>query len=299
MIDILILTYNNMKTLNKCIKSIEENTDSKFKIYIFDNGSTDKEFLKELKSIKKKNIYIHFNDINVGVGPGRYYLSLMSNSELAFFLDSDMLVTPKWDIYIKKVMDKKSADVVGAVFRKGVSDIVQANGGYFKIEEEKFLNAKHFDEGKKISDELEIRKCDWLPGGALMITSEVNKKVKYLSNGYKVGFDDLDYSFQIMKSGFKMFSCPWTDFYHLNFEKDENYREVRKNKVEFLISAALFKKRWNLNPIRSWSVDKFLFKRRISKSEAEYIINWVIQNKEINKKDILNKIAQLRDKSYD
>lgn len=293
MLDVLLLTHNNLKTLDKCLDALSHHTDSKYRIFIFDNGSTDKKFLEYLNSITDRKIHISKNESNIGIGPGRRILSNLADSDYLMFLDSDMIVTPKWDYYMKRIMDKQHADAVSARFRKGTSNYIQANGGYYYIKKKKYIYIEHYDEGKEAEAPAVIRKCTWLPGGVMMITKEVNNKVKYLSFGYKIGFEDIDFSFQMRNAGFRLYSCPFTDFRHLHLEKESGYAQVRKDKVELLLSIALFTERWLLNPIRSWTVDNFLFKKRLTDAEIDKLIRWVIQNRD-NRELIETRIKRIR-----
>lgn len=50
-----------MLTIDRCLDAIATHTKEKYKIYIFDNGSTDKEFLKHLDTISDRKIIIKKN----------------------------------------------------------------------------------------------------------------------------------------------------------------------------------------------------------------------------------------------
>jgi len=272
MIDILILTHNNIKTLPKCINSIKNNTYNPYKIYILDNASTDKEFIEYLKSIQCRNIKIYFNKKNTGISAGRYFLSEKANNKYIMFLDSDMIVSQAWDKIMIKIFEMPLAGAVGAKFTIENSNIIHANGGFYKIEDE-FIIFKHYDKGLWSYDirSMEIRSCNWLPGGAMMITKEVNNLIKYSNKYYKVGFEDIDFSFTLKRAAYNLYNCPFTDFKHLSNEKSEDYKDIRMNKLELLKSAIIFFKKWKLNPIKSWKLHKFIFGEDINDDELKNI----------------------------
>jgi len=294
MIDILILTHNNMQTLERCLTAIEQHTGEKYRTYILDNGSTDKKFINYLKSLQKA--IVAFSDTNIGVGPGRRYLSDIARDEFLMFLDSDIIVTSKWDHYMLRQFDKfPGVGAVSAKFRKKSTNMTAANGGYYTIENNKYLIVHHYHVDLDINDirTFDSINCQWLPGGVMMINQQVNKAAKYPPEGYKVGLEDIDFSFQIKKAGFELYNCPYTDFYHLCDLKDEGYVQIRKDKIEFLLSAAFFQTRWGLNPIKSWRLDKTIFRTTLSDEKIEQIMTFAWQHKS-NREEIVQYIQEKR-----
>lgn len=281
MIDILILTYNNLKTIDRCLAALEEHTSEKYNVHILDNGSTDQAFIEHLKGIKDNKISITFGEENTGVGPGRRFLSENTSAEFLMFLDSDMLVTHDWDKYMMRQFDKfPGTGAVCAKFRKGTEDITYANGGYYTVTG-KYLLVHHYHTGLPIYDirTYESISCQWIPGGVTMITNEANKHAKYLPTGFKVGLEDIDYSFQMKKAGFELYNCPYTDFFHLHEQKEKGYNNVRKDKMEFLLSSVLILERWHLNPIKSWDLDKLIFHKNLNDNQIRDIMNYAGKHK--------------------
>ena len=289
MIDILILTYNNMKTLPQVFEAIERFTDDKYKIYIMDNASTDKNFVKYIKGIKSKKVDVVFSRSNRGVGGGRNKLSKLSTSEFVMFLDSDMIVSPKWDYFMKNKIEHTLAGAVGGKFTLK-DDIIHYNGGYIEIIDNYFLLAKEYDKLLALDDEKTYipRECDWLAGGSMLVQKNVLKQVSY-DKRYKIGFEDIDFSLQIKEKGYKLYNCPRTSFIHLSYLKERDYSMIRKNNIELLKSAILFTKKWGLNPIKSWHTDKIIFNHSISINEAKEIVQKVSKN---NISKVIKKYAE-------
>ena len=70
-ISIILPTYNSLKTLKRCIKSIlNQKLNYRIELIIIDDNSSDgtKKFLKNLKFSNKNQIKIIQNKINKGVG---------------------------------------------------------------------------------------------------------------------------------------------------------------------------------------------------------------------------------------
>ncbi len=116
LIDIILLTYNNLFNTKECIKSLYKYTFN-FKLVIIDNGSTD-DTVSYLKSLlkEKDNIILSLQKENLGIIKGRnlgYNLTIQDGSELVCFIDNDQLVSRNWlESYLLFI--EKGYDIVGS-----------------------------------------------------------------------------------------------------------------------------------------------------------------------------------------
>ncbi len=116
-VDILLLTYNNLSNTKKCIDNIYKHTNlNDFKLFILDNNSTDKtiEYLKEIEK-QYNNVYVDFQKENYGIIRGRNkcfdFSRDRSNGQYIIFLDNDQEVQLGWlDSYVEMMKDY---DIVG------------------------------------------------------------------------------------------------------------------------------------------------------------------------------------------
>ncbi len=117
LIDILLLTYNNLSATKICIDNIYKHTlINDFKLFILDNNSQDGtiEYLQEIKN-QYNNIYISFQQKNYGIIEGRNrcfdFSRENSDSKYIFIIDNDQYVQEGWlDSYLELM---KSYDIVG------------------------------------------------------------------------------------------------------------------------------------------------------------------------------------------
>jgi len=111
MIDIIVLTYNNLKNTRLCIESIYEYT-SDFRLIVLDNNSDDGT-IEYLDGLNRDNLTLHFSPKNLGCVSGRNYAySLSKDSEYICFLDNDQFVTEGWVESYMSYIDK-GYDIVG------------------------------------------------------------------------------------------------------------------------------------------------------------------------------------------
>lgn len=102
MISIILVTYNRLHLLRKCVENVLFRTSDKTReIIIWNNGSTDgtKEYLDDLKEIRLKIVH---HKTNIGTNAFARAFSL-ANSDSDYFieLDDDVIDAPyEWDRYL-------------------------------------------------------------------------------------------------------------------------------------------------------------------------------------------------------
>jgi glycosyltransferase involved in cell wall biosynthesis len=80
MLDVILCCYNSENTIEECVESILSQTYKSFKLYIFDDCSTDKT-IEKIKQFKDNRITIISSKVNVGTYAGK-------NIALKAFCDS-------------------------------------------------------------------------------------------------------------------------------------------------------------------------------------------------------------------
>jgi len=111
---IIIPVYNEekniVKLLNQWLKIIPKYYKKKYKLFILNDGSTDRTHQK-IKHIKHKSIY-YIKQKNIGHGNSclkGYKLALKNNCEIIFQIDSDHQCDPKYFKFFLKSIKKNEA----------------------------------------------------------------------------------------------------------------------------------------------------------------------------------------------
>lgn len=93
---IIIVSYNTVGMLSRCIESVYKHTEN-FEIIVVDNGSTDGSagYLREMM-LSKENFKAIFNDDNKNFGPANNQGLHLAEGEVIVLLNSDTIATPKW-----------------------------------------------------------------------------------------------------------------------------------------------------------------------------------------------------------
>jgi O-antigen biosynthesis protein len=186
MIDIILLTYNNLSNTKHCISCLYKYT-SDFKLFIVDNKSTDNtlKYLNDL-SQKKDNITMSFQQENLGIIKGRnlgYDLALKSNniSDLVCFIDNDQFVSEGWIESYLSLMEKGY-------------DLIGAEGWQMK---EDFYPCKKIDSDK---DNFNYTGC-----GGMVVKKKVIEDIGLFDEEFSpMYFEDPDFCWRASDKGYKV-----------------------------------------------------------------------------------------------
>ena len=118
-LDVILCSYNAQNTIEQCIVSILSQTFSSFKLYIFDDCSTD-DTVKIIKNIKDKRVLLVSADKNVGTYSGKNFLlrNFCSASFIALHDADDYSTNMRFEKQIQYLNEHDSAACVGSAIRE-------------------------------------------------------------------------------------------------------------------------------------------------------------------------------------
>ena len=92
---VIVPMYNSLRTIERCLLSIEKQTFSNYEVLIIDNGSTDgcSEIAKDYEKKDGRFRYVYYDE-SKGPSPARNKGIDISNGEYIAFVDSDDFVEP-------------------------------------------------------------------------------------------------------------------------------------------------------------------------------------------------------------
>jgi GT2 family glycosyltransferase len=196
-VSIIIVTYNSLNDIKRCLSSIQAETNLPYEVIIIDNNSADgtKDCLKGLKGF-----HVIINDENMGFAKACNQGILAANGEYIVLLNPDTEVTTDWAW--KMMLHFRSG--VGAV--GPVSNYVAGLQKY-----ELYMKS---DLGKMDNNEVSKRFYEWnknrsietklLIGFCMMIKRSVMDDIGLLDEDFFLGIEDLEYSWRLRQSGLKL-----------------------------------------------------------------------------------------------
>jgi GT2 family glycosyltransferase len=197
---IVILNWNGLNDTIECIESLNRITYANYEIIVVDNGSTD----ESVACIRRRypNIILIENEENLGYAEGnnvaiRY--TLEKKVDYVLLLNNDTVVEPR---FLNKLVETAESDpqigIVGpkVVYFNDPTKIWSA-GGRTSL----FTGRPHNIGNKSISTSCKgIRIVDFVSGCALLVKTQVIKKIGLLDNDYFLYLEDADWNYRARKA---------------------------------------------------------------------------------------------------
>lgn len=261
--DLVLLSWNNLKVLKRCIDSILHFTRAPYRLIIVDNGSTEegmKEYLSAPTGNDKIDIEVLINDTNEGFAKGMNKGMKVSNSPYVCLLNNDILVTDGWLEEMIKVAETDSG--IGIV-NPSSNNFGLRFGRDTTLEE--FARTFKSQTGKWIEMDSGIGFC-------MLIKREVVNKIGYLDEGYGLAFfEDRDYSRRTKLAGYKCVMAKGCYVYHL---EGQSVKLLKDKDGLFRKNAEIFYRKWGKPErigyiITQRNEDKFERLRKLIKDQVQ------------------------------
>lgn len=215
---IIIVNYNGAKDTVECVKSLEKNLYSNFKIIIIDNNSSDdsEKVLKELADdntiffiqAKENNGFSAGNNIGIEKAKelGASFFLLLNNDTIVLDSFLTSLVSAYYELGIEKAVFS------GLILYEKAKDVIWYAGGKF----DKYTAiCKHDFINQRISDHrLERKEVSFISGCEMFCPIEVVEKVGYFDDEYFLYAEDVDYCCRLLMNGYKLFFEPSSVIFH-------------------------------------------------------------------------------------
>lgn len=207
---IIVVTYNSQRDIERLLNSLVKQSVQNFTVYVIDNNSSDdtlskvRTFLAKLSiiiiSCKQNNGYARGNNIGI-------QKAMEDGCEFVFILNPDMQLEENCikSLY-KKFLADENIGVIGPIVlignHLGQAESIQGYGvkANFRTQKKKvYYGGQEYS--NQLPDEVEV---DYVHGGAMMIRADVLKTTGLFDENYFMYNDELDISFRIKKSGFRI-----------------------------------------------------------------------------------------------
>ncbi|GAI58197.1 unnamed protein product, partial [marine sediment metagenome] len=210
-VTIAVITYNGEHLLEECLSAIKSQDYPEYEIMMVDNNSTDcsvdlvREKFPEVKILQMKK--------NRGPNPARNAAILKSDTSYTLLVDDDAVLTSECLRNLMKVM-KKYPNVglchPRVVFYDSHTRIQHDGIRIYYIGASVLKNS-----GASIEHaSKEIIPISMASAITLLVKRNKALQIGLFDEDYFFGWDDIDFSFRMMISGFKCFNVPQAVVYH-------------------------------------------------------------------------------------
>lgn len=216
LISIVILNYNGFPYVEACLRSVLKTDYPNLEIIFVDNGSTDGSWeLVRNKFGKDSRLKIINNDKNYGYCKGNNIGFRYAKGEYVIFLNNDTEVVPEWLSHL--ISEMKRDPLIGAaqpkvLKRRGEVLTIDCVGGF--LHPLGFVLAPgrgQIDKGQYDKK----REVLAAYGAAFTVKRELMDKVGLFDKDYFIFSEEIDLSWRIWLTGYKVIVVPTSVVYHL------------------------------------------------------------------------------------
>jgi GT2 family glycosyltransferase len=204
---IVILNYNGEKTLNQFLPSVVQH--SNFSIYVADNASSD--LSVELLKKKFPSVHLLLMEKNFGFAEGYNRALEMLKSKFSYYilLNSDVAVTPNWDIELLQFLevDPFLAGIQPKILSYSKPEFFEhagAAGGFIDLLGYPYCRGRLFNSLEKdysqYDDEVLV---DWVSGACMAVRSALYHQTKGFDPTYFAHMEEIDWCWRLRRMGYQ------------------------------------------------------------------------------------------------
>jgi len=212
LVSINILTYNGEKWIEKCIKSVLEQTYPDIEILVIDNASTDNtlEKIQNIKTIK--------NEKNLGFSAGHNIGIKKSKGKYIFCLNQDIILDKD---FVKNTVDllekdDKIGSIQGKIYQlnNGEKTDILDTMGFTVYKSGRIIDTGHGEKdfSSSLGTSLEPKEVFGVNGVASIYRrtalNQVKLKEEYFDEDFFCYVEDVDLSWRLRRKGWKCVFAP-------------------------------------------------------------------------------------------
>lgn len=228
-VSIIIPCFNKVQLTEQCLESLFEITDSsiKYEVIVVDNASEDStpDVCEKFDDMYANFRYIK-NDENLGFAKACNQGIEARRGKHALLLNNDIVPTEGWLREMLIVLiNEHEAGIVGSCLLYPESEYIQHCGFTIGSDVNNSPSPYHFDMFTKRSENLDsqsVKEMKAVTGACFLIRDELINQIGLLDEDYINGYEDVDYCFQAITNGWKVFYCGKSVLYH--FESMSQFR---------------------------------------------------------------------------
>ena len=259
LVSVIILSYNALDIVRRCLPSVHASTYSNLEIIFADNASTDatvewvENMFPEIVIVRHPENFFFCRGNNEAVaGAKGKYIALLNN---------DVEVDPNWLAPLVSRMESDRA--IGAVQPKLLQhqdrsrfEYAGGAGGHLDRFGYPFVRGRIFfelerDEGQYDTDE----QIFWATGAAILLRRDIYQSVGGLDERFKMHMEEIDLCWRLQRRGYRIESVCESVVYHIGSASlprgspDKTYLNYRNNLLAMYknLPKAIW---WRIFPVR-------------------------------------------------
>ncbi|MGN1277266.1 MAG: glycosyltransferase family 2 protein [Floccifex sp.] len=256
-VSIIIVNYNSLSLVKKCILSIIQTASPiNYEIIVVDNNSED---IHELQQLCDNIIVIQLNE-NLGFGRANNKGVDYSSGEYLFFLNPDTyFLNHAHEILYEEIKKNKSIGICGGnLYDDSLKPIHSYNDislSFKYISKLMFTPPKIFRDIKRQHNfSMKNKQVGYITGADLMIKRDVFERCGRFPNNIFMYYEDVYLCYRVKRAGLKIVSVPNAKIVHLEGQSMERNVEKDKRKKEMSLTGQKVFLQENHSKIYSFSL---------------------------------------------
>ena len=217
---IVILNYNGEQHLQTYLPSVVENSP-KWDIIVVDNASTDHSVSLLQTNFPKVQVLTLAQNFGFAGGYNEALAQLKGKYELYFILNSDVRLTPNWDLPLLEFLQNNpnTAAVGPKVLAERAPQHFEhagAAGGYLDTFYFPFCRGRIFETLEEDQQQYDSpQEVTWVSGAALLIRAQDFHEASGFDAAFFAHMEEIDLCLRLARSGKKLYCVPNSTVYHL------------------------------------------------------------------------------------
>jgi GT2 family glycosyltransferase len=214
LVSIIMLNYNGGAFLIESIESILKTNYPNFEFLLIDNASKDDSLLKVKTRFEDPRLRIIENEQNLQYARGNNLASMEAKGEYIALVNNDVSATPDWLTPLVNciISDPKVGACQSKLLQYNNRWLFDSAGGFMTA------NGVGGNRGFNDVDRGQYDKCELIfvaKGAAMLIRKDLFKRIGGFDPFYVAIYEDVDLSWRINLSGFKICYIPQSVVYHV------------------------------------------------------------------------------------
>jgi len=206
----VIVTYNSMETIAKCITSVLAQEIKPLEVFVVDNASVDgtPDFIES----EFPEAMLICNENNLGYGAANNIAALAAHGEFVAIVNPDVELDPKWSTEITSVIqhDGRCCAAEGKLLMADKPGVINCAGSSITLLA--FGCMTHY--GESAAAAAEGRLVGYASGAAFAISRDLFLKVGGFDESYFLYHEDVDLGLRMYESGWQIRYAPRAIAYH-------------------------------------------------------------------------------------
>jgi len=236
---LVIVTYNQLPYLQRCLDSILKYTSQPYELVIVNQNSTDgtTEFLDSFKDIHTGFVSLIHNSVPIGCAPGWNQGIKLSIGDPIVVLNDDIVLSPNWLKNALEFKNKYPKDLFSmhVLDRPEVKNLVENDLPNWEKHSISIMERE-----KDVVDE-------GFHGCGIGIPRNLLDVIGLFDEGYlKGGYEDVDYCHRVYKAGRKAQITHSSILFHYG-GVTQNYVNSREGTSHLVHNRIYFERKFNIN----------------------------------------------------